>query len=100
MPFLRANLCNVFLSNVAIPFESSLHAPLKLVPLSLYITAGEPRLAANRCNAIMAELVVNECASSKCIALVVKQVKRTPHRFPAADRFLQALIQSSRRGNG
>ncbi|XP_040172623.1 uncharacterized protein LOC120905684 [Anopheles arabiensis] len=60
---------------------SSRAAPMKLVPLSLTISCGEPLLAMNRRIARIQEAVVSEWASSICIARVVRQVNSAPQRF-------------------
>jgi len=57
---------------------SSFSAPTKLVPLSLKKQNGLPRLDVNLLNAVMNEFAVKEWATSRCTALVVKQVKMQP----------------------
>ena len=61
--------------------SSSRDAPTKLVPRTLMISSGNPRLAINLRIAIMHDAVLRECAISRCTALVVRQVNITPQRF-------------------
>ena len=57
--------------------------PTKLVPLSLYITAGVPRLDIKRRRAMMKELASIECVISMWTAFVTKHVKTQHHRLTA-----------------
>lgn len=61
--------------------RNSLSAEVKLVPLSDHIYVGHPRRAIIRRSAMTAELVLSDAATSKCIALVVRQVKIATYLF-------------------
>ena len=56
----------------------SLDAPVKLVPLSEYISRGSPWQAQNRIRALIKEELVIFSTSSRCTARVLRQVKMTP----------------------
>lgn len=66
---------------------SSLLAPLKLVPLSLYIWRGVPLLHVKFLRQIMQELVVRLEVTSIWTALVTRQVKSNIHLFSRRRRF-------------
>jgi len=60
---------------------SSFSAPPKTVPLPLKIQDGLPRMDVNLLSAAMNEPAVKQWATSRCTALVEKQVKKKPQRF-------------------
>lgn len=61
--------------------RTSLSAPRRFVPLSEYISAGQPLRAANLLNSMVVESVINDDAIIICIVRIVKHVNGTPHLF-------------------
>lgn len=82
-PFSERNLPTAFPS----AFEGiprSLQAPTKLVPLSECMFFTGPRIARNLLNAFMKLEESKDSMTSICMALVLRQVKRTAHLLLSA----------------
>lgn len=80
-PLIDSLLSISLLSKLSMKSLNALSAPTKFEPLSENIFFRTPHKLMNRVMAIIADVVVNDDASSTWIVLVVKQVKIAPQVF-------------------
>ena len=91
MVFQKVIFCDTLLLILALSYSfkkafSELAAPTKFVPMSLIMVFEDSRLATNFITAANHDPVSNDCATSICTALVVRQVKRQHHLFKVSRR--------------